>query len=497
MQLGRMVRTAGLSACGLVVPLVLGAQAERPAVRRARELIAIINDANVATMRAYADTAYHESMHEPDELEADLGLEGGVTRFLFNQRERARRLTLLSIDTTTPERRADVEVRAAVTGVTSRLVVVVERAAPFRIVGLGDGHSARAAVIPRAEQIHEDAALVRRAERLVTQMAAADQFSGVILLARNGRVLLQRAYGFADRAAGVPNTTSTRFDLASVTKMFTAVAVAQLMEQGKLSFNDPLSRFLPAFPSAEAAQRIQLEHLLSHTSGLDDFYPRDTLSRRPNLFRTVGSRMAVAHVDSLQFAPGTGWNYSNMGYIALGRVIEVASGQDFYDYLQTRVFAAAGMQHTGFPELDRVPRGLARGYESEYAPDGTKEYRERFGEGVRGGPESGAYSTAEDLLRFVEALRAGRLVTVVTLATISSPKPELHAPRYGFGFQVDSAAGSYGHTGGIPGGSTSVDLFREGGYVLILLANGGIGQRDNVRFDLQELVRRRVAALPE
>jgi D-alanyl-D-alanine carboxypeptidase len=237
-----------------------------------------------------------------------------------------------------------------------------------------------------------------------------------------------------------------------------------------------------------------LRHLLSHTAGLDDFTPRDTGSRRPNLFRTVESRMAAAHVDSLLFAPGADWNYSNMGFITLGRVIELASGRSFYDYLHESVFRRAGMSGADFPELDRVPQGVARGYEAEYAADGTKHYRERFGEGVRGGPEGGAYASAADLLRFVEALRAGRLVSPATFRTLTTPKPDLHSPRYGFGFQFDSAAGIYGHTGGIPGGSTTVDIFDQSGYVLILLANGGLGQRDNVRFALQEMVRRRIAA---
>lgn len=197
-----------------------------------------------------------------------------------------------------------------------------------------------------------------------------------------------------------------------------------------------------------------------------------------------------ARVDSLLFAPGTDWNYSNLGFIALGRIVELVSGQDYFQYLHDHIFTPAEMAHTDFPELDRVPLNLARGYEPEYAGDGTKRYRERFGEDVRGGPHGGACATAEDLLRFTTALQRGRLVSATTMAMLTTPKPDLKAPAWGYGFQVDPDGSRYGHTGGIPGGSSSVDIFGASGYVMILLANGGIGQRDNLRSALSELVRR-------
>ena len=481
----------GLTLAGRAAPLE--GQPDRPALRRAREIIELINTGTPAAIRAYADSAYHESMREPNELQSDLGLEGDVLGFFLKHRELASKLAYLGFDAARPTHQAIVDVRAQLTGLGSRLVVVVEKLAPYRIVGLGEQNRKVAAGAAPAGRIPSDRALAVESERLVSLIAKADQFSGMALLAKDGRVLFQRAYGLADRAAGIPNRVTTRFEVASVTKVFTAVAVARLAEAGQLSYQDTLSKFLPGFPTPAASRQIQLKHLLTHTAGLDDFVGRDTTERRSHLFRTVGQLMKFAEVDSLLFAPGTDWNYSNLGYITLGRIIELVSHQDYFEYLARQVFAPAGMSHTDFPELDRVPLGLARGYEPEYTAGGAKKYRERFGEGVRGGPHGGAYSTAEDLLRFVTALQGGRLVKAETLAILTSAKPDLKSPEWGYGFQVDPMAGTFGHTGGVPGGSSSVDIFGTSGYVLILLANGGIGQRDNLRFELGQLVMRRRA----
>jgi CubicO group peptidase (beta-lactamase class C family) len=202
--------------------------------------------------------------------------------------------------------------------------------------------------------------------------------------------------------------------------------------------------------------------------------------------------MELAKGDSLAFEPGTRWSYSNTGMLVLGKVIEVASGQDYFSYVREHVARPAGMVNTDAYELDYVNPNLAVGYDKVYQDDGTKRYRNNvFQHVIRGGPAGGGYSTVEDLLRFAEALKAGTLVGKQYVDLLTRPKPELGSPQYGFGFAIDSAAGIAGHSGGFPGISSNLDIFIRSGYVAVVQANyGGASQ------PVVEKVRALVSARP-
>ncbi len=374
------------------------------------------------------------------------------------------------------------------TGEANALQVTVEDAAPHRVTRL-DLRPPPGATAPVAN----DAELASALEHYVTALASVDAFSGSVLLAKDGKVLYEAAFGSANKDFKAPNTIDTRFNLGSMNKMFTSVIIAQLVEQGKLSYDDPLSKFLPDYPSAADAKRVKIRHLLTHTSGLGSYFNDEFFRSSRDRFRSVDDMMQLAKGDSLAFEPGTRWSYSNTGMLVLGKVIEVVTKEDYFDYVREHITKPLGMTRTDAYELDRVNDNLAVGYEKEYDDDGTKRYRNNiFMHVMRGGPAGGGYSTAPDLLRFAEALKAGKLVSPATYELMTTPKPEVSSPRYGYGFQLDPQQGIVGHSGGFPGISSNLDIFKGTGYVAVVMANyGDAGQP--VVDKIRALVRARTA----
>src|SRR6185295_5246399 len=261
--------------------------------------------------------------------------------------------------------------------------------------------------------------------KYVNMLAQADVFSGTVLLAKDGKVLYSGAWGLASKDFNVPNKLDTKFNLGSMNKMFTSTTIAQLVEQGKLSYDDPLSKFLPNFPNPDAAKKIKIKHLLTHTSGLGSYFNDEFDKSSRARFRTVDDMMQLAKGDSLAFEPGTRWSYSNTGMLVLGKVIEVVTKQDYFDYVREHLSKPAGMVNTDAYQLDEVNKNLAVGYQREFSDDGTKRFKNNiFMHVIRGGPAGGGYSTAEDLVRFAEALTSGKLVSKQTFELMTTPKPE-------------------------------------------------------------------------
>ena len=313
--------------------------------------------------------------------------------------------------------------------------------------------------IPRLDQAGAIAALAAQADAA----AAEDAFSGVLLVARGDEVLLQRAWGLADRAAGTPVTLDTRFRLGSMNKMFTAVAVLQLVEAGRLSLEGSVGQSLPGYPNADIA-KVTIRQLLTHAGGTGDIFGpafdqhRLSLKTHDDYVRLYGAR-GPTH------PPGQAHEYSNYGYVLLGAIIERASGLSYEDYVARHVFAPAGMHDTGaLPEDVDVP-GRARAYTRK---DGawvdaadTLPYR--------GTAAGGGYSTAADLLKFARALQAGILLSPASLAEATRRQ----TPWYGYGFMVGQRHGvaGFGHGGGAEGMNASLGIFPAQDTVVIGLSN--------------------------
>lgn len=344
----------------------------------------------------------------------------------------------------------------------------------------------------------------------VKQAVDSDRFSGVVLVAHGDRVLVHDVSGWADRERGVKNTAETPFATASLGKMFTGVAIAQLVADGKLSFDDTLAKVLPEYPNQDAARRVTIRQILTHTAGIPDVF----LSGR---FK--GGHRYASHAEILTTfadAPlngnaGKSFDYSNGGFATLAAVVERLSGQSFGDYLRQRVFAPAGMRvpcttpavgYARWSELDplgvepRLPESV-RGKKSA-KPDTTTAKSAAASKPRECAPVLGfggnAY-TAEDLYRFARALRTGKLIPAALADTITTGKVAMGGPiQYGFGFFVRPLSGSrvIGHSGTNPdtGHDADLEMVWERDWTVVVLSNYDSPAGMQLMFPILELVGR-------
>ncbi len=308
----------------------------------------------------------------------------------------------------------------------------------------------------------------------VDRLAAAEAFSGTALLARDGQVVFEAARGIAERNHGVPMRLDTKLNLGSMDKMFTAVVVGQLVDEGRLSFSDPVSKFLGGKGWTKAdLSKVRVEHLLSHTSGLGSYFNDAYVRTARQLLRKVDDYEPLVAEETLAFEPGTKWQYSNTGFLLAGAVIEAVTGRDYFDVVRERVYAKAGMPDSDSYDVDLVVPNLGVGYSRERTASGARWRANTFEHVIRGGPAGGGYSTARDLLAFAEAMRKGRLVSPATAERLWSAKPELASPDYGFGFGVGRGplGRTVGHSGGFPGIASILDIGLDTGWTVVVLSN--------------------------
>jgi CubicO group peptidase (beta-lactamase class C family) len=456
--------------------------ADNPAVRRARELAQVINAGKLAEARKYIQENYApEFLNMP--MDAHL-------RFIARVYDQTRGVEFQRVQEEKPTE-ATIVLKNKLTGGLEGLIIRVEPESPHRISGIGLRRVKPPAEAKPAARL-TDEQMARELEAFISKLAGADVFSGAALLARDGKVIYKGAFGMANKDFDAPNRIDTKFNLGSMNKMFTSVAIAQLVERGKLSFEDPLAKFLPEFPSKEAAEKIRIKHLLCHTAGLGSYFNRKFMESSRARFRTINDFMELAKDEKLAFEPGTKWSYSNTGMLVLGAVIEKATGQSYYDYIRENIYKPAGMVNSDCYDLDRVNPNLAVGYEKDYADDGVRFRNNIFSHVIRGGAAGGGYSTVEDLMRFDAALRSNKLVGAEYVKLLLSPKPELNSPDYGYGFGIDRENQIAGHSGGFEGISSNLDMFLNSGYTAVALSNYG-----GASFPVQEKMRELTLAAQE
>ncbi|MDH5835092.1 serine hydrolase domain-containing protein [Luteimonas kalidii] len=302
-------------------------------------------------------------------------------------------------------------------------------------------------------------ALVAKADA----QAAKDAFSGVLLVARGDEVLLQRAWGTADRAAGTPVAMDTKFRVGSMNKMFTAVATLQLVQAGQLSLDDTVGAVLRGYPNADVAQ-VTIRQLLTHAGGTGDIFGPEFDAKRLSL-KTHEDYVRLYGARGTEHAPGTEQRYSNYGFLLLGRIIEQASGQSYYDYVDAHVFGPAGMRDSGsLPEDVAVPgRAVAYTRRDDAWVDAADTLP------YRGTSAGGGYSTAGDLLKFARALQDGTLLSPDLLAEATRNQ----TPWYGYGFMAREQDGVrfFGHGGGAPGMNGDLRIYPASGVVVLGLSN--------------------------
>lgn len=314
----------------------------------------------------------------------------------------------------------------------------------------------------RVARLDADAAIASLVAK-ADEQAAKDAFSGVLLVANGNDVLLHRAWRRAGAAVDAPITQDTRFRIGSMNKMFTAVATLHLVQAGKLSLDATVGDYLRDYPNAEIA-KVTVRQLLTHSGGTGDFFGPEFDAQRLSL-KTHDDYVRLFGARGPTHAPGAEQRYSNYGFLLLGALIERASGQSYYDYVESHVFAPAGMHRTG-----SLPEDVA-------VPGRATAYTRRDGAWVdaadtlpyRGTAAGGGYSTAGDLLAFARALLDGTLLSPELLAEATRNQ----TPWYGYGFMARTQDGvrMFGHGGGAPGMNGDLRVYPDAGIVVVGLAN--------------------------
>jgi len=306
--------------------------------------------------------------------------------------------------------------------------------------------------------------LIPALEKYLSSQTEADKFSGTVLVARDTTVLFMKAYGYTDKRSTAPNKTDTKFNLGSINKYFTRIAIAQLAENGRLSFDDPVIKHLPDYPDKPAAEKIKISHLLDMSSGLGDFFGEKYENTPKNKIRNLNDYLEIIRDNKLQFEPGTQQRYSNAGYIVLGLIIERITGQDYYTYVRDNIFKPAGMTGTDSYEMDAVVENLATGYTH---PEGNDKIwiSNIYSAPGRGSSAGGGYSTAEDLFKFVHALRNGKLLSPRYSAWVLTRDFPPGDPS------LPIKDGYIAIAGGAPGINAALDYEAKTGNIVIVLGN--------------------------
>lgn len=302
-------------------------------------------------------------------------------------------------------------------------------------------------------------ARVGQMDAYLATLAQQSSFSGAVLVAYQGRVLLSRGYGLANREEGRPAAAATRFRLASVTKPLTAIAVLRLVAAGKVGLDAPICDYFESCPPAWAP--VTVAHLLSHSSGLPnytDFAEFAAVEQQPSTPEQVVARFRDL---PLGFTPGSLYHYTNSNYVLLGQIIERASGQSYPEFMRQELFAPLGMADSGYDPGDFSPLNGTRGY-SGGALDIPLNTSNLYAAG-------GLYSTVEDLFKLAQALDSGRLLPDDLAARMVTPA----VGRYGFGWMVEQRGANrlVYHPGSMSGAATWFGRYPDAGLTIIVLSN--------------------------
>jgi D-alanyl-D-alanine carboxypeptidase len=293
----------------------------------------------------------------------------------------------------------------------------------------------------------DDAKLGAVLNALLTARTREGKFSGSVLVAHHGSNVFSAAYGSANKPFGIPNSLTTRFNLGSINKLMTRVAIEQLVEDGRLHYDDTLGSLLPSYPNRDAARRVDLQQLVDMTSGIGDFFGTEFDNSPKDRFRSLQDYLPLFGSKPLAFAPGAAHLYSNGGYVVLGLIIERVTGMSYYSYIAHHVFAPAGMTDSGWYDVDDPVTRVATGYTQ--TPDGLRSNVYELP--ARGSSAGGGYSTAGDLLKFARALESGRLLNARGTALVLGP--------------------GIGVAGGTAGCNAALEIDPQSGYTIVVLSN--------------------------
>ncbi len=309
--------------------------------------------------------------------------------------------------------------------------------------------------------------LTPKFDEYLNALAKQGRFTGSALVAREGKVIFSKGYGFANVELDVPNTPQTKFRLGSITKQFTAAAILLLQERGKLSVQDPICKYFDNCPAAWS--EVTIHHLLSHTGGIPNFTSFPDYA--PKMMMPVTTREMIARFKDkpLDFKPGEKWSYSNSGYFLLGYIIEKAAGESYESFLQKNVFDPLKMTNTGYDHHDTILKQRATGYSLVKGKTVNSSYLDMTQPYSAGS----LYSTAEDLFVWNEALYSGKLLSERSRQAMLTPVKNEYA--YGLSVQTKSGRKTISHGGGINGFSTFIVRLVDDKVTIVVLRNADYG----------------------
>ncbi len=296
-------------------------------------------------------------------------------------------------------------------------------------------------------------------------------FSGTILVAQNDEIIEERAYGKSSIEYNVKNNIDTKFNIASITKLFTAVATLQLYEQGKLELNRPIGTYLPNYPNKLVRDSITVHQLLTHTSGLNNFYVSDLDKIRNLKYKEISDFVPLFVNDTLLSKPGTKYDYSGTGFVVLGLIIENISGDSYYNYVENNILKPAQMFETTELEIDSIVENKASGYTSMFGENKILKKNDYYL--TKASPAGFYYSTTKDLFNFSKALRNFKLLEKETTLLMFEPKVKGYNTHLGYGIDVDNRYNQtiLGNSGGWYGIHCELMDFMEDNYTVIILSN--------------------------
>jgi len=322
----------------------------------------------------------------------------------------------------------------------------------------------------------------------------ADEPGIAVLIAKRGRTVFSAGYGLADLGTREPITTRTLFNLGSLSKTFVASAILILQERGKLSVDDPLSKYFPGFKHPELAAKIQLRHLLTHTSGLPDNRPVEAQLDFYLTARDAENWYPVTQADALEFEPGAQFAYSNPAFDALALVVEQVGGRKWQSFVHDEIFLPAGMATSTITDGPHPERGVAHGY---YRDEQRAWHELDYGEvpTFAAAGNGGVWSSVEELARYEQALCAGRFLrpgtladarTLKTFANWASDEP----PMVGWSWFIRDVDGlkEIGHTGSQGGFLTNYFIVPDKDLLVVFLMNGS-GDRAGITDELHRWLR--------
>lgn len=324
----------------------------------------------------------------------------------------------------------------------------------------------------------------------------ANQFMGTVVILKDGQRVFEKAIGKANLEFDVPAGMQTVYEIGSITKSFTAAAILKLQEQGKLKVSDPVSTFLPGFPNGD---RITLHHLLTHTSGLQSFTGFPDFLETQKLQKTQDQLIDSFKNLPLEFEPGDRFQYSNSGFTLLGKVIEVASGQPYQDYITENILSPLGFKQLQFhSRLDLVPNRA-----TGYVPDGIS-YRLPESHNVEiAGPAGGLFATANELALWLPSLSEGKVLGPEGVKAFTTAQVHIgNEPgfqNYGYGVGVGSFAGKkvLAHGGNINGFNAMMLYFPEEKLSIVALSNLDGNGSNLLANDLAKVALGEEVTLPE